>query len=177
MDEELWGWETRAPERRATRTRRILEPAIGYAALVGGVALAALPLVTVADPGNRPIILRLAAAVVLAVALAHVRSAFRRSVGAEPAPASRTVATAERDEPIIARHFQEVADDLRFGRSSGSFWSRVLRPRLAALSGRLPGPAISLDVPVPRWRRMLGLGPSAAALRDLVAQLEAQERP
>lgn len=156
---------------------RALRVVASYAALTTAVGLAALPLRIAVEPANRPLVMRLAAALVLGIALAHIRSAVRRSLGAGAGPL-RVRGRARPDGPTLARHFQEALDDLRFGRASHSYWTRVLRPRLAGLAGRLPGPALPVEEPPrSRLRRLLGLGPSLAALTDIVARLERQERP
>ena len=153
--------------------RQALRLLAGYATLGTLVGLGALPLVVAAEPANRPLVIRLAATLVLAVALAHLRGAARRAVDAEPPSAFDQALRPRRPErPEVDRRFRELLDDVRFGPASERYWSRVAWPRLCKLAERLPGRPLLVEPPRSRLRRLLGRGPSLAALRDLVARLE-----
>jgi hypothetical protein len=146
---------------------------VGYAALSGGVALVALPVAYAADPAFRPVVVRLAVALVLAVALGQLVTAARRWVdGQSPPPASHRRAEAAHPEPALDRQFLELLDGVRYSRASETYWRRVLWPRLSALAERLPpGPAL-VEPGRSRMRRLLGRGPALPALRALVSRLE-----
>jgi hypothetical protein len=160
-----------APGRRA-----MLRWLAGYAALGTLVGLGALPLVVAAEPGNRPLVIRLAASVVLAVALAHIRAAAGRALEAgAPSAFDQALRRRRPAAPAIDQRFREALDDVRYGPASQRYWSRVAWPRLVALGGRLPGRAPLTDPPRSRLRRLLGLGPSLTDIRRLVARLE--DRP
>jgi len=154
--------------------RRVARLLAGHAALGALAWLLALPLWYAVDPARRPMVVRAAAGAVLAIALAQVLGAARRRVAAQP-PSPFDRATAPfRDEPSLPRDFRELHEEVRFGRASQGYWTRVLRPRLDSLGQRLPaGPALP-EPPLSGWRRRLGLGPTLAALRDLLARLEAR---
>ena len=146
----------------------------GYAVLGVLVGLMALPLWFSAAPAWRPALVRLAAAAVLAVALAQMLGAARRRVAAQPPSAFDRATVVGRDEPDVPGEFRELIEEIRFGRATEGYWSRVLQPRLASLAARLPaGPPLP-EPPPSRWRRLLKLGPSLATIRDLVARLEAR---
>src|SRR5215813_2576026 len=115
------------------QTPRLLAGYAGFAFLVG---LGALPLVLAAEPANRPFVIRLAASVVLAVALLHIRSAARQAVDAEPPSAfDQALRRPRAERPDIDRQFRELLDDVRFGPGSHRYWSRVAWPRLSELAG------------------------------------------
>jgi hypothetical protein len=160
----------------ASGRRRALRVLGGYAAFGTLVSLAALPIVLAAQPANRPFVVRLAASLVLAVALGHIRGAARRAVDAEPPSAFDQALRRRRVErPDLDRQLRELLDDVRFGPASQRYWSRVAWPRLTALAERLPGRPLLVEPPRSRLSRLLGRGPSLAALRDVVARLE--QRP
>ena len=156
--------------------RSVLRVLGGYAAFAALVGLATLPIAISADPANRPFVIRLAAGVFLAVVLAHIRSAAGRAIEMEPpSPFDRALAPARAEKIPIDRQFRELLDDMRFGPASQRYWTRVAWPRFCALAERLPGQPQLVEPGRPRWRRLLGRGPSLAALRDLVTRLE--QRP
>jgi hypothetical protein len=137
------------------------------------VALGALPLAVAAEPATRPLVIRLAATLVLAVALAHVRGMARGAVEASPPSAfERALRRGRPAPPEVDQRFRELLDDVRFGPASQRYWSRVAWPRLSALAERLPARPRLTDPPRSRLRRLLGRGPSLAALRELVSRLE-----
>ncbi len=152
---------------------RALRVLAGYAAFGALVGLGALPLAVGVEPANRPVVIRLAAGLFLAVALAHIRGAARRALDAEtPSAFDRALLPERRERPAIDRQLRELLDDARFGPASQRYWTRLAWPRLCALADRLPGRPVLVQPPRSRLRRLLGRGPSLAALRELVARLE-----
>jgi len=152
--------------------RRVLRLLAGYAALGALVWLLALPLWFTAAPAWKPAVVRLAATAVLAVALARALGAARRRVADQPPSAFERATAFARDEPSVPDECRELIEEIRFGRASQGYWSRVLQPRLTALAGRLPaGPPLP-EPPQSRWRQIIGRGPGLAAIRDLIARLE-----
>jgi len=157
----------------ARKRRPALRLLAGYAALATLVGLGALPIAMASDPANRPLVIRLAASLVLAVALLHIRSAARQAVAEEPPSAfDRALRRRPAERPEVDRQFRELLDDVRFGSASQRYWSRVAWPRLSGLAERLPDRPLLTEPPRSRLRRLLGRGPTLAALRDLVARLE-----
>jgi hypothetical protein len=154
-------------------SRPVLRVLVGYVALATLVGLAALPITVSADPANRPFVIRLAAAVLLAVILLHIRGAAGRAVDMEPPSAfDRALRPARAEKIPIDRVFRELLDDVRFGPASHRYWTRVAWPRLCALAERLPGRPSLVEPVRSRIRQLLGRGPSFAQLRDLVSRLE-----
>jgi hypothetical protein len=157
-----------APARR--HALGVLGRYVGLTTLVG---LGALPLAVAAQPANRPLVIRLAATLVLAVALVHVRGVARDSVEAAPPSAfDRALRRRRPAPPEVDRRFRELLDDVHFGPASQRYWSRIAWPRLRALAERLPARPRLTEPPRSRLRRLLGRGPSLAGLRELVARLE-----
>lgn len=153
---------------------RALGLAIGYVGLAALVCLAAVPLWFSMDEAHRPLLIRVGAAIVLAVALGQVVGAARRWVEAQPPSAFDAALAPRYAEPSIPRPFVDLVADLRFGGARESYWHRVLWPRLHALDGRVGRGRGEALAPPPRSlpRRLLHLGPSLASLRDLVARIE-----
>jgi hypothetical protein len=159
----------------ARSRRHTLRLLAGYAAFATLVGLGALPLVLAAEPANRPFVIRLAASLLLAVALLHIHSTARHAVDAQPPSAFDQALRRKRAErPDIDRQLRELLDDVRFGPASQRYWSRVAWPRLCGLAEQLPGRPLLVEPPRSRLRRLLGRGPSLAAVRDLVARLESR---
>lgn len=134
--------------------------AIRCVALAGAVLLASVPVYVFVEAPWRPVVVRLAAALVLAVALLQLRGAV----------AGRLARTSALDEararpeapPSVPLRFLELIEDLRAARRSRRHFERSLWPRLTALASRPLVP--------PRVRP--GRGPSLAALRELIARIE-----
>src|SRR5262249_6241270 len=141
----------------------VLRLLAGYTAFVTLVGLATIPIVLAVEPANRPLVIRLAASLVLGVALAHIRGAARRAVdAASPSAFERPRGRARAEKPDIDRRFSELLDDVRFGPASQRYWSRVAWPRLTGLAERIPARPLLVDPPRSRLRRLLGRGPSLA---------------
>ena len=157
---------------KTSARRRVL----GYAVLAAIVAAVALPVALAAAPVNRPLVIRVAAGVVLALILVDIRGAARATLdAAPPSDFERALRPSRIERPSVDRQFGELYDDVRFGPASQRYWSRVAWPRLCELADRLPGRPRPVEPARSRLRRWLGRGPSLAALRDAVARLE--ERP
>ena len=154
-------------------SRPVLRVLVGYVALATLVGLVALPIVVSADPASRPLVIRLAVGVFLAVILLHIRGAAGRVVDMEPPSAfDRALRPTHAEKIPIDRVFRELLDDVRFGPASHRYWTRVAWPRLCALAERLPGHPQVAEPARSRIRRLLGRGPSFAQVRDLVGRLE-----
>jgi hypothetical protein len=165
---------TAAPESDARRSpaRVALRVLVRGAGIVAGVCVLALPLWIVAGAEYRPVILRMGAAAVLAIAALRILGDARRRIAEQAPSALDRAARPALPEASIPREYRDVAEELHFGRSSHGYWTRVLEPRLAALAARLPG---AEPVGTPRRsrpRRLLGLGPDLRALRGAIERLE-----
>ncbi len=143
----------------------------GYLALVAVVALAAVPAWVYAEPAHRPAVVRLALAAVVGVALLHLSRAARAAVEAQLASEFEA---ALRPAPVEGRRapaYVTLQDEIRHGVASRQYFERVLWPRLEAVAARhrgAAGPALRR----PPARRLLGRGPSLAALTALIARIE-----
>jgi hypothetical protein len=141
---------------------------VGYAVLVALLVLATVPLYHLAEPADRPRIVRFSAAVVLAVALIHlVRIVGARFAAQPPSGFDRALEPA-RTEPVGPRHFVEWRDELHWSVARQSYFEHVLWPRLLALAA---GTADGTPLPKPAGRRF-GRGPSLATLKRLITMLE-----
>jgi hypothetical protein len=138
-----------------------------YAGLLAVLVTAAIPLYLAAPPSHRPAVIRLAAAVVLAVATLHVRHAVRGHIDAQvPSDFERALEVSPA-EPALEGRFLVLQDELRFGARSQGYFHRIVWPQLADLAIRLRrGP---LDEPT---GRRFGRGPSLARISHVIDQLE-----
>ena len=142
--------------------RRPLATTGRYAILVGVVLLAAVPVYVYLEPNWRALFARLAAALVLGVALLELRGILAERVarpGASALDAARIPAAVE---PAAPHRLLELAGSVRAGLRSRRHFEHVLWPRLVALARR---PLVA-----PPSRR--GRGPSLAGLRNLIATME-----
>jgi hypothetical protein len=145
------------------RAERLFTPiAIRAAALGAVVLLAALPVYVFVEPPWRALVARLAVAFVLGVALLQLRGAVAaRLPGRGASPIEQAL-----DPPVILPavplRFEELIDDVRATRRSRGHFERIMWPRLTALTSR----------PLARPATRLGRGPSLAALRDVIAEIE-----
>jgi hypothetical protein len=145
----------------AERSRR----GIAVRALAGAlIALAAIPAYLAVPPAWRPTAVRLACALVVAVACAR---AVRTARGArEPQPASALDARpAPAPQPHLDARFLALREDVAVSARSRRYFDVILWPRLVALGGRdLERPAARR-----RWRRR---GPPLRDIEGLVAEIE-----
>jgi hypothetical protein len=145
--------------------------AAGYAVLAGLLLVAGAPAYWAVAPPTRPLVVRLAVAVLLGVALLHLGREVRARLQADaPSPFERA-GRPRRAEPELAPRCRTLRDQLAVSRASQGYFAHVLWPRLLALAERAGAPPLE-EPPRPAWRRALGRGPSLAALGALVARLE-----
>jgi len=141
---------------------RPLATTVRYVILVGGVLLLAVPIYVYLEPQWRTLVPRLAAALLLGMALLELRGIL----AARLARPGTSALDAARIPPVIEsgvpHRLLELTASVRAGLRSRRHFERVLWPRLAALSTRPLVP--------PPLRR--GRGPSLARLRDLIATIE-----
>jgi hypothetical protein len=139
-------------------------------ALTGGAALGVLVLlVTVpvyvwVEPSWRPLVARLAAALVVGVAVVRLRHALAERLAARGPSALDAARMPRRAEAGVPHHFLDLVSDVRAAVRSRRDFELVLWPRLQALTGR------PLVPPARRW----GRGPSLAELRRLITAIEKQ---
>src|SRR5262249_44425705 len=105
-----------------------------YALLLLVVGAAAGFIHDSAAPANRPMVIRLAVGLVVAVALIHLRVHFRRARRWQP---PSVFAAALRRQPIEAKldpGFIRLREQVANGSASRSYFDKVLWPRLLALA-------------------------------------------
>jgi hypothetical protein len=147
---------------------RWLGPLVGYTVLVALLILATVPLYHLAEPADRPGVVRLSAAVVLAVALTHLARIVGARLTAQPPSGFDRALEPARAERAVPRHFVEWRDELHWSVERQSYFEHVLWPRLLALAA---GSADGTPLPKPAGRRF-GRGPSLATLKRLITMLE-----
>jgi len=133
-----------------------------YAVLVGLVLVAAVPVYVYLEPQWRALVPRLAAALVLGMALLELRGMLALRVardGASALDAARIPPVADHAAP---QRLQELDASVRVALRSRRHFEEVLWPRLAALATR--------PLAIPPLRR--GRGPSLASLRDAITTIE-----
>jgi hypothetical protein len=120
------------------------------------------------DPGERPLVLRLAAAAFVAVVMIHLHGHFRRPVD-EARPSAFD--EARRGPPVeakIASAVTRLQEQVERSVESQRHFNRVLWPRLERLSGERGIPERFQAL---RERRWLRRGPSLPAIAELVRHI------
>ncbi len=141
--------------------RRLAGRAVGAAVVV----LMAIPAYLSVGPSWRPIAVRLACAVVVALGCARARNWVRDAV-APTTPSALDAPPPEPAAPELDPRFLRIRDDVRSSAWSRSYFDAILWPRLTALAGR------DLPRPPERSRGMRWRGPSLGALETLIALIE-----
>ena len=155
--------------------RRWLRLLAGYLLFLGILVLAMTPVYFYADPSHRPTVVLLGGALFLGVALIHLRNLARECLEAQPPSAFETALHRAPPEPRVAPLFVKLQNEIRFSIKSQQYFEQVLWPRILHLLAARTGQQLAAAPVMPGGRRLLRRGPSPAALRDLIAELE--ERP
>jgi hypothetical protein len=143
-----------SPERPLARI------AVRCATLGGVVLLATVPVYVYVEPGWRPLVARLASALVLGATLLQLRRALvERLDASSPLDEARA---RRRPEPAVPHRLLDLTRDLRAACRSRRYFDEVLWPRLAALTSRPPA----------RPPARPGRGPSLATLRQVIGVIE-----
>ena len=142
---------------------RLLAPIAIRGAMLGAVVLiATVPVYVFVEPPWRPLVARLAVALVLGVALLQLRGALAARLAAGGASPLEQALARPASPPAVPLRLEELIDDVRATRRSRGHFERIMWPRLTALASR----------PLTRPRARLGRGPSLADLRRVIADLE-----
>ena len=151
----------------APRKRRWPRIAVGYAGLVLLLALVTVPVAFVTPPAHRPLVIRIAAAILVAVVALHTARSCRTCIEAQPASDFDRALEPPPRASSLGAQFVELRDELSDGASSAQYFERVLWPRLRAINrGRTDGGASSpLLKPAARSFRR---GPSLRSLASLI---------
>ncbi len=137
----------------------------GAIVFVGLVALATLPAYTFVEPRWRPLVVRMAAALVLGVLLLQVHKRVARCIQQDVASAFDAALATAVVEPRVDRRLVELEATVTSAVRSRRSFERVLWPRLTALA------TAPLTAPV---SRRFGRGPSLEALRSVIDAIERQ---
>lgn len=143
---------------------RPVAASLRYGLLVGVVLFAAVPVYVYLEPQWRALVPRLAAALLLGVALLELRGILARRVARHGASALDAARVAPAVEPGVPYRLVELRASVRAGLRSRRHFETVLWPRLTELATR--------PLPLPRLRR--GRGPSLASFRAVVTAIEDQ---
>jgi hypothetical protein len=145
-----------------TGDRPLAGLAVRGAILSGLVLLATVPVYVYVEPAWRPLVARLASALVLGVVLLQLRRALIDRLEAAGESALDDARGRHRPEPGVPHHFLDLMSDVRTALRSRRYFDEVMWPRLTSFA------AAALERP--RLRR--GRGPSRAALRALLDAIE-----
>jgi hypothetical protein len=145
-----------------TGERPLAGLAVRGAVLGGLVLLATVPVYVYVEPGWRPLVARLASALVLGVVLLQLRRTLIGRLEAAGESALDDARVRRRPEPGVPHHFLDLISDVRTALRSRRYFDEVMWPRLATLT----------TAPLPRPPARRGRGPSRAALRALLDAIE-----
>jgi hypothetical protein len=157
------------------RERRWRLVAAGYAVFVTLVAGGSAPVYYLEEPANRPLVIRLASALIVGVVVVHLVKAVRERLDAQAPSQFELALEPRRHDPSLDRHFVEIRNDLHYGVASGGYFERVLWPELVALVERSPHKLARERLVRPRGRSFRR-GPSLTTLRRLIEAIEEATR-
>jgi hypothetical protein len=138
--------------------------AVRCAVLGAVVSLVTVPVYVYVEPSWRPLVARLAAALVLGVALLQLRRLLVDRIEAGGASALDEARRRRGPEPAVPHHVLDLRRDVRAALRSRRYFDEVLWPRLTAFT--------SSPLVRPPLRR--GRGPSLASLREVISRIEQQ---
>lgn len=148
---------------------------VGYLLFVMLLDVALTPVYFLVESPHRPTVVRLGGALVVGIAVIHLRRIVRERIEDQP-PSNFALALHQAiTEPHDAPLFLKLRNEVRFSGTSHQYFEHVLWPRILALLARQSGRPPVIAPVIPAGRRLFRRGPSLAALRDLIAELE--ERP
>jgi hypothetical protein len=158
----------RPPERRWPRV------AANYAVFLALLAVAVVPVHRAVEAANRPLVIRLAGALVLVVVLIHLATRLRARIEAQGPSDFEGALHPLPLAPTLDPRFAEIRDELRYSARSERYFDRVLWPQLIALADRVPRRP-SPQVLVKPAGRFFRRGPALTTLRELIASIEVSE--
>jgi hypothetical protein len=143
---------------------RLAQVAARCAVLAAVVLLATVPVYVYVEPSWRPLVARLATALVLGIALLQLRRALAEHLEDSGEPALDAARDRRGAAPSVPHHFLDLASDVRTALRSRRYFERTLWPRLETLASR----------PLVRPPVRRGRGPSLAGLRAVITAIEKQ---
>lgn len=144
----------------------------GYAVLFVAAAAATAFVYDGAAPANRPAVIRIAVALVVAVLLVHLRAYFRGDPRWDPPSAFDEALIGQPVAPKLDPGFVKLREEVANSVASRSYFEKVLWPRLCALA-RARGQ--QGDMPLPTERAWPGRGPSRRTIAALIDRIERLE--
>jgi hypothetical protein len=147
----------------------------GYAVFVTLVAGGSAPIYYLVESASRPLVIRLASALIVGVVVVHLVKAVRERLDAQAPSEFELALDPRRPEPSLDRRYVEIRNDLHYGAASGGYFERVLWPELVALVDRSPHQLARERLVRPRGRSFRR-GPSLLALRRLIGAIEEATR-
>jgi hypothetical protein len=133
-----------------------------YVALVGVVLLVAVPVYLYVEPPWRGLVMRLAAALVVGIAVLDLRGVLTLRLERREASAFDAARVAPLTAAGVPQRLQDLAASVRAATRSRRYFEGVFWPRLSTLARRplVPPPARQ------------GRGPSLARLREVIRSIE-----
>jgi hypothetical protein len=154
------------PDRRWPRV------CVGYLLFVTLLAVALTPVYFLVEVAHRPTVVRLGGALVVGIAMIHLRRVVRERIEDQPSSEFAQALHQAICVPRYAPLFLKLRDEVRFSGTSQQYFEHVLWARIMALCARQSGRPPVIAPVRPAGRRLFRRGPSLAALRDLIAELE-----
>jgi hypothetical protein len=147
---------------------RRLRLALGYCVLLLVLTgITTVVYLSVPD-SSQPLVLRFAAAVLLGIALVHIRSRLRVDFEGAPSEFERALhpeRPSAKIDPLLPRLYEELRNSIASQRYFDQFlWRRLIR--LAELRGSKK----ELKPPTPDWRSRRG--PSPTVIAELIGRIE-----
>ena len=154
-----------------SRERRWPLVVAGYGILVTLVAGGSAPIYYLVESSNRPLVVRVAAALILGAVVIHLAKTVRARLDDQALSGFELALEPRRLEPSLDRRFVEIRKDLQFSASNRHYFERVLWPELVALADGAPYRP-SREPLVKPSGRLFRRGPSLTTLRKLIAAIE-----
>ncbi|HEV8439558.1 MAG TPA: hypothetical protein VGT40_15830 [Methylomirabilota bacterium] len=143
----------------------------GYALFLILVGTASAPIYYLVEVPHRPLVVRLAAALILAVVAIHLSKKVRAGLEDQSPSAFELALEPGRPQPTLDQQFVRVRDDLHYSAQDGRYFDQVVWPELAAVADRSRR-AIGREPLAKPPGRFFRRGPSVMALRNLIATIE-----
>jgi hypothetical protein len=151
---------------------RLLRMAAGHLAFAVIVGLVATPLYLWYGEGERPLVARMAVALVVGIALYNASRRFGETYLSATASDFERALEPQREAPELDPTFVKLHTDIGHSAGSWRYFEAVLKPQLATIARRRGLPEIVLPAgPLrPRWGRWRG--PGLQKLREIVTSLQ-----